>query len=249
MNHEDARCGYVDTASTTSCIYRVTVIVVDGAGGSDAVAVNIEVDDRAEPPSAPGRPTVRATEKSSTSLDVSWNAPDNTGPAITKYVVEYRKGSESFSDGGVDVTGATATISGIGDHDDDSDTDEAPWLSPNTSYEVRVRAINAERPTGGPWSATGSGRTNRGNHEPIFDDRPGSGSERNSDPVYTDSRTIDENPRSGQVVGRIFADDADNNTLTYKLVESADSTPHGQKPASSPSTRRPERYGRSRGDL
>ena len=56
LNHEDARCGYVDTANTTKCIYRVTVTVVDRAGGSDATGVNIEVDDRVEPASAPARP-------------------------------------------------------------------------------------------------------------------------------------------------------------------------------------------------
>ena len=59
--------------------------------------MNIEVDDRDEPPSAPARPTVRATEKSSTSLDVSWNAPENTGPPITGYDVQYRKGSDPTS--------------------------------------------------------------------------------------------------------------------------------------------------------
>ena len=47
LNHEDVRCGYVDGASpSTACIYRVTVIVVDRAGGSDATRVNIEVEDR-----------------------------------------------------------------------------------------------------------------------------------------------------------------------------------------------------------
>ena len=223
LDHESADCGYVEPdapATPTTCTYRVTVTVVDGAGGSDATGVNILVDDRTEPPSAPGRPTVRATEKSSTSLDVSWTAPENTGPAITGYTVQYRKGSESFTADGVaiNVGAATATISGIGDHDDDNATPDAPWLSSNTSYEVRVRAISRERTSGGPWSATGTGRTGRGNHEPIFDARPGTGatSVRNSD--FTVSRTIDENPRSGQVVGRIFADDADNNPLTYKLV-------------------------------
>ena len=35
---------------------------------------------------------------------------------------------------------------------------------------------------------------------------------------FTISRTIDENPRSGQSVGRVFADDEDNDRLTYKLV-------------------------------
>ena len=42
LNHEDARCGYIDTAETTQCVYRVTVTVVDGAGGSDARAVKID---------------------------------------------------------------------------------------------------------------------------------------------------------------------------------------------------------------
>ena len=185
----------------------MTVTVVDEVGGSDATGVNIEVADRTEAPSAPARPTARATEKSSTSLDVSWNAPDNTGPAISSYEVEYRKGTDSFSAGGVTVTGTTATISGNENNDDD------PWLAPNTSYEVRVRAKNGERDSA--WSGTGTGRTNRANHQPIFDDRPHS-SDRGTD--HTVSRTIDENPRSGQIVGRVFADDEDNDTLTYKLV-------------------------------
>ncbi|MYB48078.1 MAG: hypothetical protein F4X72_02180 [Dehalococcoidia bacterium] len=221
LNHEDPRC-YVENNPTTDtddtdCFYYVTVTVVDGAGGSDAIGVTIVVNDRTETPSAPARPTVRATEKSSTSLDVSWNAPANMGPAITSYDVQYRKGSEAFSADGVTVTGTTATISGT---DPASGTDPlTPWLAANTSYEVRVRAINAERSSA--WSGTGNGRTNRANQEPIFDDRPGTGpgSERSSDGTnYTISRTIDENPRSGQSVGRIFADDADNDMLTYKLV-------------------------------
>ena len=219
LNHEDARCGYVDGATpSTSCIYRVTVTVVDRAGGSDATRVHIEVEDTTEPPSAPARPIVRATEKLSTSLDVSWNAPDNTGPPITGYTVEYRKGSEAFSDDGVSITGTTATISGT---DPDSGTDPlTPWLSPNTSYEVRVRARNDERAS--DWSASGTGRTNKANKQPIFDDRPhtGTGSERGSD--FPVSRRVDENPRSAQIVGRVFADDEDNDRLTYKLEASAD---------------------------
>ena len=220
LNHEDARCGYVDGATpSTECIYRVTVTVVDRAGGSDATRVNIEVENRNEPPSAPARPTVRATEESSTTLDVSWNAPENMGPPITSYLVQYRKGNESFSSGGVTYTDTTtATISGT---DPDSGTDPlTPWLAANTSYEVRVRAINAERAS--DWSASGTGRTNRANHQPIFDDRPhtGTGSERGSE--FAVSRRVDENTRSGQVVGRVFADDADNDKLTYKLEASAD---------------------------
>ena len=217
LNHEDQRCGYVDPnpdtpSSTTTCTYRVTVIVVDRAGGSDATGVNILITDTIEAPSTPARPTVRAKEKTSTSIVVTWSAPANPGPPITGYDVEYRKGSEAFSDDDCGVTGQdncldlTGTSITIVDLDDD------------TTYEVRVKAKNGER--GGDWSVTGTGRTNRANHEPIFDDRPGSGigADRNSTDGFTESRTIDENPRDGQVVGRVFADDEDNDSLTYKLV-------------------------------
>ena len=214
LNHEDPRCGYVDRPTPpTECIYRVTVTVVDRAGGSDATGVNIEIEDRDEPASAPARPTVRATEKSSTSLDVSWNAPENMGPPITDYTVQYRKGSEAFSDDGVTVTGTTATISGT---DPNSGTDPlTPWLAANTSYEVRVRATNAERAS--EWSASGTGRTNRANHQPIFDDRPHTGTGSGRGTPHTVSRRVDENTGPGQLVGRVFADDSDNDRLTYKL--------------------------------
>ena len=214
LNHEDPQCGYPGPpeATETVCTYRVTVVVVDGAGGSDATAVNIQVGDRTEPPSPPVRPTVRAKEKSSTSLVVSWKAPSNTGPDITSYAVEYRTGGDPFSDDNCGETtvdncrvipGTSVTIVGLVD---------------DTSYEVRIRATNGERASA--WSATGTGRTNRANHEPIFDDRPGSGtgSARNSTDGFTIWRTISENPRSGQAVGRVFADDEDNDRLTYKLV-------------------------------
>ncbi len=224
LNHEDPRC-YVENdpdndTDETECFYYVTVTVADGAGGSDAIGVTIVVNDRTEAPSVPARPTVRATEKSSTSLDVSWDAPTNTGPAITSYDVQYRKGSEPFSNDncGETTTGNCLNITGT--------TVTIVDLDPNTTYEVRVRAKNGERDSA--WSGTGNGRTNRANQEPIFDDRPGTGTgnERSDDGSnYTIWRTIDENPRSGQSVGRLFADDADNDRLTYKLVESADSDP------------------------
>ena len=113
-----------------------------------------------------------------------------------------------------EIAGTSVTIVGL---DDD------------TSYEVRVKADNDERASA--WSATGTGRTNKANHDPIFDDRPGTGtgSARNSTDDFTIWRTIDENPRSGQAVGRVFADDEDNDRLTYMLVESGARTKHGKK--------------------
>ena len=150
-------------------------------------------------------------------------------------------GSENFSSDGVSTTGTKATISS-------NDNNDEPWLAPNTTYEVRVRADNGERDSA--WSGTGNGRTNRANHEPIFDDRPvtGTGSNRNSTDGFTIWRTMDENPRSGHVVGRVFAEDADNDRLTYKLVAS-DATDGARQEVSNVhhQTRLQERYERMRG--
>ena len=222
LNHEDQRCGYIEPDSAngaTTCTYRVTVIVDDRAGGRDATGVNIVVTDTTEAPSTPARPTVRAKEKSSTSIVVTWSAPANPGPAISGYDVQYRKGSEPFSDDNCrdvtaddncqDITGTSTTIT---------------MLDDDTTYEVRIKANNRERDSAP--SATGTGRTNKANHEPIFDDRPGTGigADRNSTDGFTEWRTIDENPRDGHVVGRVFADDEDNDSLTYKLVTPASGT-------------------------
>ena len=216
LNHEDQRCGYiepVDANGQTICTYRVTVIVDDRAGGSDATGVNIVVTDTTEAPSTPARPTVRAKEKTSTSIVVTWSAPANPGPAISGYDVEYRKGSEPFSDDNCRDTEEDDNCQGI-----TGTSTTITMLDDDTTYVVRIKAKNRERDSAP--SATGTGRTNRANHEPIFDDRPGTGigSDRNSADDFTVWRTIDENPRARHVVGRVFADDEDNDSLTYKLV-------------------------------
>ena len=209
-NHEDPGCGYVDapgdtaTTSTTSCTYYVTVAALDGAGGSDAVRVQIGVSDRPETPSKPAAPTVRATEGTITSLDVRWNPPANAGPPITGYNVQYRRrgSSDNFSSGGVPdttsgdddttVAGASTTISGV-----DTTNNGTPWLVRGTSYEVRVQAVNGEGPS--LWSNHGTGSTNLGNLEPVFRDRPPSdtGSMRGDDLSLI--RTMDENTPPGTV--------------------------------------------------
>ena len=45
------------------------------------------------PPGRPAAPSVSATAGSGTSLDVTWAAPSNTGPAITSYDLQYRQGT------------------------------------------------------------------------------------------------------------------------------------------------------------
>ena len=47
-----------------------------------------------EPPAAPAAPAATATAGSSSSLDVSWSAPPNTGrPAIESYDLRRREGA------------------------------------------------------------------------------------------------------------------------------------------------------------
>ena len=188
---------------------NVTMTVSDRQGGTDAIAVTINVTDVPEAPSTPARPTVRATVGSSTSLDVSWTAPDNTGPAITGYDIRYREGnSGSFKLIPPAGTATTATIAPEGDDQ----------LTPGASYEVYIRAQNGESPS--QWSAAGTGRTSIGNSEPTFDDRTDVTRDADGNlPEATTNRTVAENTRAGQSVGRaVGAVDGNGDTRTYRLV-------------------------------
>ena len=124
--------------------YSVTVKADDGNGGTDTIAVTVNITDVNEPPSAPAEPTVEAVDGSSDSLSVTWTAPDNSGkPDIESYDLQYRKGTTGdFTDGPQDVTGLTTTING---------------LDAESPYQVRVRASNAEGNSG--WSSAGTGTT------------------------------------------------------------------------------------------
>ena len=85
----------------------------------------------------PFAPTVTAV--SSTRLQVSWEAPDNTGPLITDYDYRYREPSGSWTEvTNTTITGTTVTIEG---------------LAASTSYDVEVRATNAEGTS--DWSNPG----------------------------------------------------------------------------------------------
>ena len=216
LNHEDPGCGYVSGDNPITCTYKVTVTVADGAGGSDATAVTIVVGDRHEPVLAPARPTVRPTENWSTRLEVSWNAPANTGPPITGYAVRYRQDSTGTfsndncgfanSDGSCDnITGTKTTIFG---------------LTAGKSHQVQVLTIIAGQPERrSVWSDSGTGSTNAANKEPRFDDRPSSGDGSARDSEYTTTRNIDENTRPGQPVGRaVRAEDGDGHSRTYRLA-------------------------------
>ena len=195
---------------------NVTMTVSDRQGGSDATAVTINVTNVPEAPSTPARPTVRATPGDSRSLDVSWTAPDNTGAAITGYNLRYREGnSGGFRLITPDGTGTTATIA---PEDDASTTNVDEQLTPDASYEVYVRAQTGESPS--EWSAAGTGRTSIGNSEPTFDDRDDVTLDVNGNlPAASTERTVAENTRAGQSVGRaVGAVDGNGDRRTYRLV-------------------------------
>ena len=126
--------------------YSVTVKARDDRGGVGTIDVTLRVNDNnTEAPQAPSEPTVTGTLGSTTSLDVSWTAPTNTGrPDIDTYNLRYRVGNNgSWTDGPQDVTGTSATIGN---------------LASDTSYRVQVQAISHEGNSG--WSPRGDGQTN-----------------------------------------------------------------------------------------
>ena len=136
--------------------YVVVVRATSGTGGREKTAdqtITVTVTDvGGEAPGAPATPTVSTA--SVTSLNVSWAAPSNAGPAITDYDYRYRVKTPQGSWTEVTTTPITAlgaTIAG---------------LAENREYEVQVRATNAEG-TGGWSDPPGRGATD-GNAAPSF---------------------------------------------------------------------------------
>ena len=187
LNHEDPECGYdsADEAATTSCSYNVRVKASDRNGGSVVHNLTITVTDAEEAPEAPATPRVTATAGSGWSLEVTWNEPRNTGPAITGYEIRYRKhGTTDCNDDDSPPnwcnwphtgTARKATIETILD-----ENNVQVHLEPETRYDVQVRALNGEGDltfeTASVWSSLGNGRTGASNRRPAFKDE---------DPVVT----------------------------------------------------------------
>ena len=176
--------------------YMVTVHASDRNGGSATIAVTINVTNTTtETPLAPAAPAVTATSGSTTSLDVTWTAPVNTGrPAITSYDLQYRKGTSGiWTNGPQDQTGTSASISS---------------LDANSEYQVQVRATNADGDS--PWSSPpGSGRT--ANNAPVFTD--GASTTRSIAETVGDA-TVQTAANIGDA---IEATDANNDRITYSL--------------------------------
>ena len=174
-NYEDAQ----DQGNNNR--YEVTVQASSGAAArvktaTQTITVTV-TDDNTEAPGAPGAPNVSAASVSS--LGVTWAAPDNDGPAVTDYDYRYRR--TALPPGawtavtGTPITGLSATIRG---------------LDEDTSYDVQVRATNAEGT--GAWSDSGNGRTDA-----------------NAAPAFSSSATFDV-PENGTEVAMVMASDSDS---------------------------------------
>ena len=99
----------------------------------------------ANPATAPSAPTWGAFTTATRAITVRWTAPSsNGGSAITGYQIEYRRGtSGSWTDGpDPGANNTSRTISG---------------LTPNTTYQFRIRAVN--RIGNGTWSSNKTGTT------------------------------------------------------------------------------------------
>ena len=124
--------------------YVVTVEARSGTGARQLEmeqTIAVRVTDEREPPGVPEAPTFSG--ETADSLQVSWSEPDNTGPPITDYDVQYReRGTGLFIDAQHAGPGIALTLAD---------------LKVGTVYEAQVRATNDEGMS--EWSESGEGRT------------------------------------------------------------------------------------------
>ena len=126
------------TDADTNNAYLVEVTATSGTSAREKTAVQaitVTVTNVVAPiPSAPTISRVTAT-----GFTVSWTEPENPGPAITDYDVQYREGtSGTWTDVVHSGTATSLTLT--------------TGLTAGTSYQLRVRATNAEGTSA--WSAT-----------------------------------------------------------------------------------------------
>ncbi len=170
--------------------YSLVVVATDEFGAAARIAVTVDLVNAPEPPSAPEPPTVSALSVSS--VEATWPAPANTGPAISGYAVRYRiAGSTAgFTDAAYDDASLARSI---------TLTD----LVTETTYEVQVQATNGEGTS--PWSESGTGAPSS-DLPPVFVDAA---------PVI---RQVVENPGAGTPVGApVRATDPEGGPVTFAL--------------------------------
>lgn len=113
-------------------VYRVYAITSFGASANPSVETLLKMPSSANPPSAPT--LLSATAISPTQVNLSWNAPSNTGFQITGYKIDVKKSSASYTTL-VANTGNTTT------------TYHHTALVTGTTYSYKVYAINSIGPS------------------------------------------------------------------------------------------------------
>ena len=135
------------TGLTADTAYEVRVRASNAEGAGDwSPAATGRTEAAAEAPDAPSVPTLTTGE---TWLEATWTAPDDNGAAITGYDVHYRETGGNWTDASHTGTSTSKRIEN---------------LTPDTAYQVRVRASNAEG--AGDWSPTASARTDSSVEKP-----------------------------------------------------------------------------------
>ena len=176
-------------------IHHLTLTVDDGNGGTDSVDFTVTVFDWPEPPGPPVGITVASV--SSTSLRVSWAAPDMTGKA-DDYDLRYRVAGSGYWE---------EYLMGYGAPGGYTETEiNMRRLDSNTSYEIQLRTSNSEGT--GPWSASATGRT--GVNSPPVIGGPG-----------TVSITVSENVIPGDIHS-FTTTDPDGDRVIYKVEDDYD---------------------------
>ena len=200
----DASDGQVRTKASLNYEAESTYIVAfsasdpGGSGNSTGIKLTIKIRDvSTEHPGKPEKPSVSPKPGNGhEALAVTWAAPENSGPPIMRYVVQYRvEGLDTeWKQVTIDGNGVETTISG---------------LAADTKYEAQVRAVNDEGE--GAWSGSGEGSTFASmpvNTPPEFDVNA------------TSTLSVSENAQPGTAIGGPFtASDSDRqDDLTYSLA-------------------------------
>ena len=116
--------------------YEVRISARNSIGFGSSVVGTVTL-----PTAVPETPAVPTLSPSATALSVSWSAPFDSGLEITGYSVRYRTGTDAWT---TEDVGQSLAYSIAG-------------LEKNTSYEVQVRATNADGNS--DWSESGSATT------------------------------------------------------------------------------------------
>ena len=184
--------------------YIVEITATGGAGArAETVSqtITVTVTD-AEAPGKPATPTVASATFNS--LTITWTAPDNTGPEITAYDVRHILSSASEEDKAGYSKWTVKEDAWKSDPGGDLEYTISS-LDQNTSYDVQVRAKNAEGP--GDGSDTVVGMTSA-NQAPVF--------------KSVSAVSVNENSTGTIVtVTATYADAADNIT-GYEISDGAD---------------------------